>query len=79
VPGVYRRFTKGEEPSELIAELRPDRDRDLVAELAAGSMRPKVQAALDFVERTGGEALITSAEAVENGEPGTTVVPAPNP
>jgi carbamate kinase len=79
VPGVYRRFAKGEEPSELIAELRPDRDRDLVAELAAGSMRPKVQAALDFVERTGGEALITSAEAVENGEAGTTVVPAPNP
>jgi carbamate kinase len=76
VPGVYRRFAKGEEPSELITELRPDRDRDLVAELAAGSMRPKVQAALDFVERTGGEALITSAEAVENGEAGTTVVPA---
>jgi carbamate kinase len=39
-------------------------------------MRPKVQAALDFVERTGGEALITSAEAVENGEAGTRVVPA---
>jgi carbamate kinase len=79
VPGVYRRFAKDEEPSELIAELRPDRDRDLVAELAAGSMRPKVEAALDFVERTGGEALITSADAVENGEAGTRVVPASNP
>jgi carbamate kinase len=79
VPGVFRRFAKGEEPSELIAELRPDRDRDLVAELAAGSMRPKVEAALDFVERTGGEALITSAEAVANGEAGTRVVPAPSP
>ena len=79
VPGVYRRFAKGEEPSDLIAELRPDRDRDLVAELAAGSMRPKVEAALDFVERTGGEALITSADAVENGEAGTRVVPAPGP
>ena len=79
VPGVYRRFAKGEEPSDLIAELRPDRDRDLVAELAAGSMRPKVEAALDFVERTGGEALITSADAVENGGAGTRVVPAPGP
>jgi carbamate kinase len=79
VPGVYRRFAKGEEPSDLIAELRPDRDRDLVAELAAGSMRPKVEAALDFVERTGGEALITSAEAVQNGEAGTRIVPASSP
>jgi carbamate kinase len=77
VPGVYRRFAKGEEPSELITELRPDRDRDLVAELAAGSMRPKVQAALDFVERTGGEALITSAEAVANGKAGTRISPRP--
>src|SRR5207342_3630711 len=79
VPGVYRRFAKGEDPSDLIAELRPDRDRALVAELAAGSMRPKVEAALDFVERTGGEALITSAEAVENGGAGTRVLPAPGP
>jgi carbamate kinase len=79
VPGVYRRFAKGEEPSDLIAELRPDRDRDLVAELAAGSMRPKVEAALDFVERTGGEALITSADAVANGEAGTRVAPASSP
>lgn len=79
VPGVYRRFAKGEAPSDLIAELRPDRDRDLVAELAAGSMRPKVEAALDFVERTGGQALITSADAVENGRAGTKVVPASGP
>jgi carbamate kinase len=39
-------------------------------------MRPKVEAAFAFVERSGGEALITSAEAVGNGEAGTRVVPA---
>jgi carbamate kinase len=78
VPGVYRRFAKGEEPSDLIAELRPDRDRSLLTDLAAGSMRPKVEAALDFVERTGGEALITSADAVANGDAGTRVVAASN-
>lgn len=76
VPGVYRRFGKGEERGEPIQELRPDRDAGLVDGLAAGSMRPKVEAAFAFVEATGGEALITSAEAIRNGEAGTTVVPA---
>ena len=36
-------------------------------------MRPKVEAAFAFVEQTGGEALITSADAVRNGHPGTRV------
>jgi carbamate kinase len=31
-------------------------------ELPAGSMRPKVEASVDFVRATGGEALITSPE-----------------
>ena len=76
VPGVYRRFGKGEERGEPIPTLRPDRDAALVEELAAGSMRPKVEAAFNFVEATGGDALITSAEAIRNGEAGTRVVPA---
>ena len=53
---------------EPIAELDPERDAALVDELPAGSMRPKVEAAFAFVTQTGGEALITSAEAVRNGE-----------
>lgn len=73
VPGVYRRL---EEPGAPIAELRPDRDAALVGELPAGSMRPKVEAAFAFVEQTGGEALVTSAEAIRNGEAGTRIVPA---
>ncbi|MGH3022213.1 MAG: carbamate kinase [Gaiellaceae bacterium] len=76
VPGVYREFAKDEERGEPIPELRPDRDAAFVEELAAGSMRPKVEAAFAFVEATGGEALITSAEAIGNGEAGTKVVPA---
>jgi carbamate kinase len=76
VPRVYRRFAKGEEPAEPIAELRPDRDAGLVDDLPAGSMRPKVEAAFAFVEQTGGEALVTSAEAIRNGEAGTRIVPA---
>jgi carbamate kinase len=39
-------------------------------------MRPKVEAAFDFVRATGGSALITSAEGLGNDEAGTRVVPA---
>jgi carbamate kinase len=74
VPAVYRGF--GTDAQDPLAELRPGRDDGLVPELPAGSMRPKVEAAFRFVTETGGEALITSAEAVENGEAGTLVVPA---
>lgn len=76
VPGVYREFGTGGDPGEPIAELRPDRDASFLDALAAGSMRPKVEAAFAFVSQTGGEALITSAEAVRNGQAGTRVSPA---
>lgn len=74
VPAVYRAF--GTKDAERLAELRPGRDDGLISELAAGSMRPKVEAAFRFVRETGGEALITSAEAVGNDEAGTWIVPA---
>jgi carbamate kinase len=73
VPGVYRDFGGDGGRGEPIAELSPERDAALVGELPAGSMRPKVEAAFAFVEQTGGEALITSAEAVRNGQSGTRV------
>jgi carbamate kinase len=73
VPGVYRDFGKGEEPGEPIPELSPERDAALVEGLAAGSMRPKVEAAFAFVSQTEGEALITSADAVRNGQAGTRI------
>ena len=75
VPGVYREFGQ-DDPGGPIAELSPDRDADFVYQLAAGSMRPKVEAAFSFVSQTGGEALITSVEGVKNGEAGTRIVPA---
>ena len=73
VPGVYRDFGGEGGRGEPIAELSPERDAALVEELPAGSMRPKVEAAFAFVAQTGGEALITSAEAVRNGDAGTRV------
>ena len=52
------------------------------AEFAEGSMRPKVRAACNFVEKTGGTAAIGSIaeiEAVLHGDAGTTVAPAAVP
>jgi carbamate kinase len=79
VPGVYRSFDADGGDGEPIAVLSAERDAALVEELPAGSMRPKVEAAFAFVAQTGGEALITSAEAVGNDEAGTRVVPASTP
>jgi carbamate kinase len=76
VPGVYRAF--GTERQEELLELRADEAEALLPELAAGSMRPKVEASVEFVRATGHEALITSpsalAEALE-GRSGTRIVP----
>jgi carbamate kinase len=74
VPAVYRRF--GTEQQEAIPELRPGTDDGVLPELAAGSMRPKVEAAFAFVHETRGEALITSADAIAHGKAGTMIVPA---
>jgi carbamate kinase len=74
VAAVYSNFGTDEE--EAISELRPGRDDAILAELQAGSMRPKVEAAFRFVEATGGEALVTSAEALRTGEAGTRIVSA---
>jgi carbamate kinase len=75
VPAVYRGFGNSRR-QDPIAELRPGRDDELLATLPAGSMRPKVEAAFAFVRATGGEATITSADALGNGEAGTRIVPA---
>jgi carbamate kinase len=77
VAAVYRRFETGS-PTP-VSELRPGRDDAILAELPAGSMRPKVEAAFAFVSETGGEATITSSDALKNGEAGTRVVPASTP
>ncbi len=74
VPAVFRGFDTGERTA--IAELRAGRDEAILDELPPGSMRPKVEAAFRFVQATGGEALITSADALGNGEAGTRIVPA---
>jgi carbamate kinase len=73
VPGVYRSFGADGGDGDPIAVLGADADAGFAEQLPAGSMRPKVEAAFAFVAQTGGEALITSADAVRRGSPGTRV------
>ena len=62
MPAVYSGF--GTDRQEELRELSADDAADLVPELAAGSMRPKVEASVEFVRATGREALITSPAAL---------------
>jgi carbamate kinase len=61
VPCVYRRYRKSYQ--EEIRELSAAEAEELLPELPEGSMRPKLEAAVDFA-RVGGETLITSAPAL---------------
>jgi carbamate kinase len=74
VPAVYRGY-ESDEPEELRELSAADADA-LLPELAAGSIRPKVEASLAFARATGREALITSADALAEalaGRAGTRV------
>ena len=73
VPAVYRGFGTGEQ--EELRELSLLEAEALLPELAEGSMRPKLEAAI-AVARGGGEAIVTSAEALADaleGRAGTLV------
>jgi carbamate kinase len=76
VPAVYGAF--GAEQQKELRELSADEAEALLPELAAGSMRPKLEASVDFVRATGRETLITSpaalAEALQ-GRSGTRIRP----
>jgi carbamate kinase len=74
VPAVLRGF--GTDDEEELRSIEPADAESLVQELAEGSMRPKVEASLEYVRATGGEALITSPAALADalaGRAGTRV------
>ena len=65
VPGLFRAF--GTPDEERVRELTAQEAEALLPELEAGSMRPKIEAAIAFVRRTNGEATITSAASLASG------------
>ena len=80
VDGVYLEW--GTDRARRLARLTVAEARDLVSSgaLGAGSMRPKVEAALHFVEAGGDRAIIAALEdgpAALAGEAGTTILPGP--
>jgi len=76
VDAVYRHF--GSPDEQRIEALTAGEAGELAPELPPGSMGPKVEACAAFVRATGGEALITSARALEaalGARAGTRVLP----
>lgn len=74
VPAVFRGF--GTDEQEPVRDLTVEGARELAETLPAGSMRPKVEAAAQFVFDTDGETFITDAASLERalaGEAGTRV------
>jgi carbamate kinase len=71
----------GKPDQQWVDRITLSRAKEWLAEgshFAAGSMAPKIQACVWYLERGGGEALITSPENVERalaGETGTRIVP----
>src|SRR5439155_25677542 len=63
VPAVYRDF--GTDSQQELRELGVEEAGALCPVLAAGSMRPKFEAAIEFVRSTGHEALITAPAAFD--------------
>lgn len=63
VPGLYRDY--GSTSEREVRDLSADDATELLPQLPAGSMGPKVEACAAFVRATGGEATITSADALE--------------
>ncbi|MEJ7808948.1 MAG: carbamate kinase [Gemmatimonadaceae bacterium] len=78
IDAVYANYgTARQEPLSKLSAAEAER-MDRAGALGEGSMAPKVRAAVDFVRRTGGRAIITELargrEAVR-GEAGTTILP----
>lgn len=74
VPAVFRGW--GTDALEELRELRAAEADALFPELAAGSMRPKVEASAAFARATGREAFITSAASLRDalaGRAGTRI------
>jgi carbamate kinase len=81
VPQVYVDY-RGPDQRALDVVLLPEMERYAAeGHFKAGSMGPKVEAAMRFV-RSGGEAIVASLTEVNKavaGKAGTRIVPAPDP
>lgn len=78
VKNVYIHFNQPEEKKLGKLDIVTAKKYLTAGEFAAGSMKPKIEAAISFVEKTGKRAVITSLNNVENyiqNEDGTIIEP----
>jgi carbamate kinase len=78
VPQVVKNFGRKDQEPLLVLPLSEARHLLDKGQFPAGSMGPKIEAAIDFVAATGRPALITNIEHLEaalEGESGTRIVP----
>lgn len=75
VPKVYLNFHTKEQKE--LNELKIDEAEKYLkdGEFGAGSMGPKVSAAINFVKESGGETIITEASQMWNEKQGTKIIP----
>ena len=74
VPKVYINFNKPNQKALDIVTVSEAKKYLEEGHFAAGSMAPKIEAAIRFVENGGTEALITEAVSLGKGESGTRIV-----
>jgi carbamate kinase len=75
VPYVYINFNKPNQKALEIVKLDELIKFYNAGEFASGSMKPKIEAAINFVKRTGNETIITEATQLNNKSKGTRIVP----
>lgn len=74
VPCVYINFNKPNQKALEIVKLDELIKFYKAGEFASGSMKPKIEAAINFVKRTGNETIITEATQLNNGNFGTRII-----
>ncbi|MDD3877997.1 MAG: carbamate kinase [Bacteroidales bacterium] len=74
VPKVFINFKKPNEQALDVLNIEDAKKYLAQGQFGAGSMGPKVKAAISFVEATGKEAIITEASQLKNPEAGTRIV-----
>jgi len=75
VPYVYVNFQKSNQKALEKIKLDEIKKYYESGEFASGSMGPKIKAAINFVQKTGSETIITEATQLNNIETGTRIVP----
>jgi carbamate kinase len=72
---VYINFSKPDQKALEVVKLDEIIKYYEEGEFASGSMGPKIKAAINFVQKTGNETIITEATQLNNKKTGTRIVP----